>query len=440
MPGSDRNDLPAPMTDEQIQAAHINEVPQHNAPIHLAEYDPEWPRLFEREAARIRGALGERVLLLEHAGSTSVPGLIAKPRIDMALVVENTADEASYVPALEAAGYMLKIREPDWYEHRLFKGPDTDINLHVFSNGCEEVARMLRFRDWLRGNDADRALYEHTKRELAQQEWKYVQNYADAKSAVVREILARASRIKLDLHYVNPRLVELYDLDNPRGADTDFYVDLATEVGARTIVDLGCGTGLLTREFATGDRQVIGVDPSPAMLAVAQRHPGAARVRWIEGDSSAIGTPDADLLVMTGNVAQVFLEDAEWAATLHAIHAALKPGGYLAFESRNPDDRAWERWNRAATFERIDSPYGPMECWLELIEVGDGRVRFAGHNIFLATGETLIASSELRFRSLAELTDSLYNAGFAVEHVYGDWQRGPFVRSSRTMIFVARRR
>jgi SAM-dependent methyltransferase len=246
--------------------------------------------------------------------------------------------------------------------------------------------------------------------------------------------------MKLELAYVDPRLVELYDIDNPRGADTDFYLRHASDLDDRRILDLGCGTGLLTRELAAIDgRQVTGVDPSPAMLAVARRHPGADRVRWVEGDSSALGTPEADLVVMTGNVAQVFLEDAEWAATLRDIHAALRRGGHLAFESRNPDDRAWERWNREATYERIDSPFGQMECWLELVGVGNGRVRFEGHNVFTATGEVVVASSELRFRSRSELTDSLIAAGFTVEQVYGDWERGPVSSASRVMVFVARR-
>ena len=182
----------APQTEEQILAVRIGEVVPLSGPISISEYDPEWPRLFAREAARIRAVLGDQVLLLEHVGSTSVPGLAAKPRIDLLLVVADSANEPAYVPPMEAAGYVLCIREPDWYEHRVFKGPDTDINLHVFSPGCPEIDRMLLFRDWLRDNTSDRQLYERTKRDLARRTWKYTQNYADAKTAVVEEILARA--------------------------------------------------------------------------------------------------------------------------------------------------------------------------------------------------------------------------------------------------------
>jgi len=185
-----------PMTEEQIQAVHIGVLTPLRQPISIAEYDPEWPRLFEREAARVQGILADRVLLLEHVGSTSVPELAAKPKIDMLLVVANSADEPAYAPDLQAAGYLLQIREPDWYEHRMFKGRDIDINLHVFSAGCPEIDRMLLFRNWLRSNAADRQRYEQTKRELARQEWKYMQNYADAKTAVVRMILARAEQAR----------------------------------------------------------------------------------------------------------------------------------------------------------------------------------------------------------------------------------------------------
>ena len=181
-----------PLTEEQIIAGTLGERKRHDGPVALAEYDPAWPALYRREEQRIRGALGERVLRLEHIGSTSVPGLAAKPVIDMVLEVASSADEAAYVPALEAVGYVLRIREPDWNQHRLMKGPEVKANLHVYSVGCEEIERVLLFRDRLRSVPEDRALYEQTKRELAQRVWQYVQNYADAKSEVVEAIVARA--------------------------------------------------------------------------------------------------------------------------------------------------------------------------------------------------------------------------------------------------------
>lgn len=173
-------------------AARLTPPQPLNGPIYLADYDPAWPQMYEVEASKVRAALGERILLLEHVGSTSVPGLAAKPLIDIVLVVADTTDEAAYVPALEAQGYTLHIREPDWHQHRLLKGADPTVNLHAFNPGCDEVRRMLRMRDWLRIYPADRSLYERTKRELARRTWKYTQNYADAKSEVVEAILARA--------------------------------------------------------------------------------------------------------------------------------------------------------------------------------------------------------------------------------------------------------
>ncbi|MFO7166935.1 MAG: class I SAM-dependent methyltransferase [Chloroflexota bacterium] len=245
--------------------------------------------------------------------------------------------------------------------------------------------------------------------------------------------------MNLGLEYTDPRLVELYDAANPRGADTEFYLRLADSLQAQVIVDLGCGTGLLTRELARGERRVFGVDPSPAMLAVARRGPGAERVRWIVGDSSALEAWGADLAVMTGNVAQIFLDEEVWLATLRDLRRALRPGGVLAFESRNPAARAWEQWNRAQTFTRMETPSGPLEEWLEVVEVRDGRVHFQGHNVFLATGEVLVIDSVLRFRTRDEICSSLAACGFAVEHVYGDWEGGPLTDDSRVMVFVARR-
>jgi len=181
-----------PMTDEQIIAATVGERRIHGGPVHLAEYDPAWPDAFARHEVRIAAALGERALRIEHVGSTSVPGLAAKPIVDILLVVADSGDEAAYLPAMEAAGYELRVREPDWNEHRMFVNAERTAQVHVLSAGNAEIERYLIFRDRLRTDEADRELYERTKRELARRGWRYVQNYADAKGPVVEEIIAHA--------------------------------------------------------------------------------------------------------------------------------------------------------------------------------------------------------------------------------------------------------
>jgi GrpB-like predicted nucleotidyltransferase (UPF0157 family) len=179
-------------TDEQLRRITIGDPNRVDSSITLSEYDPRWPALYSREERRIRAGLGDVARRIEHVGSTSVPGLVAKPILDILLVVADSSDEPSYVPALERAGYVLRIREPDWHEHRLFKSPGTSLNLHVFTEGSTEIGRMLTFRDLLRGDPASRERYAATKRELAARTWKYMQNYADAKSDVVASILATA--------------------------------------------------------------------------------------------------------------------------------------------------------------------------------------------------------------------------------------------------------
>ena len=183
-----------PMTEAQIIAATVGPRQPLNSPIYLAPYDPAWPSLFTQLKQQIQAALGDDVRLLEHVGSTSVPGLSAKPIIDIVMAVADSSDEVAYVKPLEEKGYTLRIREPDWYEHRLLKPPEVAANLHVFSAGCPEIEQMVLFRDWLRHHADDRWLYEATKRDLAARTWKYTQNYADAKSEVVQTILARARR------------------------------------------------------------------------------------------------------------------------------------------------------------------------------------------------------------------------------------------------------
>ncbi len=179
-------------SEELLRKVTIGELAVLAGPVALSDYDPEWPRVFEHLAGDIRSELDDRVRLLEHAGSTSVPDLAAKPIIDIVLAVADSANEASYVPPLEALGYVLRIREPEWFEHRVLKQTDPAVNLHVFTEGASEISKMLAFRDWLRSHDDDRLLYESTKRDLAAREWKYVQHYADAKTDVVAAIMARA--------------------------------------------------------------------------------------------------------------------------------------------------------------------------------------------------------------------------------------------------------
>jgi GrpB-like predicted nucleotidyltransferase (UPF0157 family) len=177
--------------EERLREVVIGEAePQA---IVVADYDPAWPRRFRREEAKIRAALGEVALSVEHIGSTSVPGLAAKPIVDILLVVEDSGEEASYLPALEEAGYVLRVREPDFYEHRMFRTPEKDVHLHVFSAGSPEIERYLLLRDRLREHDEERELYAQIKRQLARRDWPSMQHYAEAKTGVIEGIIARAS-------------------------------------------------------------------------------------------------------------------------------------------------------------------------------------------------------------------------------------------------------
>jgi GrpB-like predicted nucleotidyltransferase (UPF0157 family) len=179
-------------SDPERETGVIGGPPLHDDTIRLVEHDSAWPELFDREATRLRALLGPAAVRVDHVGSTSVPGLAAKPIIDIVLTVVDASDEAAYSPALEAAGYVLRAREPEWFEHRALNAPDGDVNVHVFGAGCSEIDQMIRFRDHLRVDEADRVLYSRTKRDLAARRWRYVQDYADAKTDVIVDIMTRA--------------------------------------------------------------------------------------------------------------------------------------------------------------------------------------------------------------------------------------------------------
>ena len=239
--------------------------------------------------------------------------------------------------------------------------------------------------------------------------------------------------------YTDPRLVALYDTLNPFAADTDFYLALAA--GMQRVIDLGCGTGLLACELALRGHRVIAVDPAPEMLRVARHRPNGDRVQWIEGDARALALlPPADLLVMTGHVAQIFLDDTAFLNTLKAARYALRDGGTLAFESRNPAARAWESWTPARSLRLMDvKGGGKVEVWQDDVSGSpESGIRFNTYYRFMATGETLTSASELRFRTQDELTAQLEAAGFRHLTWRGDWDGQAVSAASWELIVVAR--
>lgn len=242
-----------------------------------------------------------------------------------------------------------------------------------------------------------------------------------------------------DLHYTDPRLAALYDLENAGREDTAFYHRLATELGARSVIDLGCGTGVLACTLAAAGLRVMGVDPAAAMLDIARSRPGCGQVTWVLGDAASLPSAAADLVIMAGHVAQVFLDDPSWERTLAHAFRALLPGGHLAFETLNPEPEPWRHWTRERTTSSYALPGGgTVTTWIEPTSVAEGRVTLEGHNV-LEGGEHIAAPSTLRFRSRRQVETSLTTAGFEVVEVWGDWDRGAASSGSAELIFLGRR-
>jgi len=244
--------------------------------------------------------------------------------------------------------------------------------------------------------------------------------------------------MSLPVEFSDPRLVPIYDALNEYSADSEpaFYSWLASELRASSIADLGCGTGLITCLLAESGYEMIGIDPAPAMIEVAERRDTENRVRWIVGDADAVPAGECDLAIMTGHVAQFFLTDEEWITALEALKRCLRSGGSLAFESRDPAAREWERWGSSSRV--VEHPTaGEVEHWTKVQSAVEGIVSFSNHYAFRRTGEEVVSPAQLRFRSLSELSASLASVGLHIDQLYGDWDRSPMADATAEMIVVA---
>lgn len=235
--------------------------------------------------------------------------------------------------------------------------------------------------------------------------------------------------------FENSRLADIYDPFDPDRSDLEAYESLVDEFGARSVLDIGCGTGTFACRLAARGIEVIGLDPAKASLKVAQTKPWSDRVTWIHGNALKLPPLTIDLATMTANVAQVFLTDKEWKETLLAVRAVVRPGGRLVFETRNPQAQAWLKWNRENTYKRVDIPNcGIVEGWVDLTSIQHSFVSFRWTYIFESDGAVITSDSTLRFRSREEITDSLREVGMSLDEV-----REAPDRPGREFVFIARR-
>ena len=238
-----------------------------------------------------------------------------------------------------------------------------------------------------------------------------------------------------DAIFAHPRLARIYDALDADRSDLDAYVAMVDELAARSVVDVGCGTGTFACLLSERGLEVVGVDPAAASLAVARGKPSADRVRWLHGDATTLPPLQVDLVTMTGNVAQVFVTDGEWAHALRGMFAALRPGGHLVFETRDPSREAWLEWTRDQTDTTTDvDGVGPVRSWGDVTEVAGQLVSFRSTFVFASDGAVLTSDSTLRFRSRREVETTLHDAGFVVDDV-----RDAPDRPGREFVVVASR-
>lgn len=241
--------------------------------------------------------------------------------------------------------------------------------------------------------------------------------------------------------FTDPRLIAIYDVVNPIDDKADFFIDLANKLQAQRIIDLGCGTGLLSNKLVQAGRTVTGIEPARGMIDKAKQKYGHT-VTWIIGGYEELpSTMLADMTIMTGHVAQFFLDDTEWNKALRAIHEATVPGGHLVFESRNPHIKPFTTWPDSSHHELLSStPLGPVEWWSENLTYENRYASYELHYLFAKTQEEVVSANTLRFRTYDELQSSLGDAGFSIKQAYGNWRKDPFTPQSNEIILIAQAR
>ena len=236
-----------------------------------------------------------------------------------------------------------------------------------------------------------------------------------------------------DLIFENPRLVAIYDAFDGQRRDLDHYLALAKELRAKSVLDVGCGTGCFAHRLAQEGFKVFAVDPARSSIEAAKRKANANQVQWIVGTASDLPAMSVDLAVMTGNVAQVFVTDHAWEEALTATRRALAPIGHLVFEARDPAQKAWMNWTRERTYERINVPgLGFVEGWCEVTNVENDLVSFKWTYAFDSDGKVLTSDSTLRFQERDAIELSLKKTGFAVNEV-----RDAPDRPGKEFVFIA---
>jgi SAM-dependent methyltransferase len=237
----------------------------------------------------------------------------------------------------------------------------------------------------------------------------------------------------VDAAFAHPRLAAVYDSFDSDRRDLDVYAAIAEELHARRVLDVGCGTGTFAVLLATQGLKVVAVDPAQASLDIARKKPSADLVRWLHGDATVLPAVQVDVATMTGNVAQAIVDPKAWRETLRGIHDILRPGGHIVFETRNPAFRGWQEWTRSQTHSVIDvEGAGPVERWVELIDVSLPLVSFRGTYVFHCDGEVLTSDSTLRFRERGEVETDLVAAGYDLRDV-----RDAPDRPGREFVFIA---